>query len=120
MRFFLLGIAGIIAAALPVVAADHGPFPPSSVEVYFSPKGGTTGACVAAIAAAKTTISVQAYSLTSAPIAVALVAAKKRGVIFEIITPEWMALHFPKNPISTARPFSDDLDWITARHPGGV
>ena len=39
-------------------------------------------------------------------------------LIFEVITPEWMALHFSNNPISTARPFSDELDRITARHPG--
>jgi hypothetical protein len=39
-------------------------------------------------------------------------------LIFETITPEWMALHFPDNPISTTRPFSDELDRITARHPG--
>lgn len=38
-------------------------------------------------------------------------------LIFEVITPEWMALHFPNNPISAARPFSDELDRITARHP---
>lgn len=72
MRFPLLVLVGTIAVALPIAAADRGPFHPSSVEVYFSPKGGATEACVAAIAVAKTTISVQAYSFTSSPIAAAL------------------------------------------------
>lgn len=39
-------------------------------------------------------------------------------LIFETITPEWMARYFPNNPISTTRPFSAELDRITARHPG--
>jgi phosphatidylserine/phosphatidylglycerophosphate/cardiolipin synthase-like enzyme len=85
MRFPLLVLVGTMAVALQVAAADHGPFHPTSVEVYFSPKGGATEACIAAIAAAKTTISVQAYSFTSQPIAAALVAAKKRGVTIAVI-----------------------------------
>ena len=39
------------------------------IEVYFSPKGGCTEAVVKELAAAKSTILVQAYSFTSAPIA---------------------------------------------------
>ena len=66
-------------------ARDHGPFQPASVDVYFSPKGGATQACVDVIAAAKTSINVQAYSFTSAPIAAALVAAHKRGVKVAVI-----------------------------------
>lgn len=50
-------------------------------SVYFSPKGGATEACVATIAAAKTTIGVQAYSFTSERIAAALVTATERGVM---------------------------------------
>jgi phosphatidylserine/phosphatidylglycerophosphate/cardiolipin synthase-like enzyme len=60
-------------------------FKPTSVEVYFSPRGGCTEACVAAIATAKKSIYVQAYSFTSAPIAAALVEAKKRGVKIEAV-----------------------------------
>ncbi len=71
--------------AFPASAQDHGPFHPASVDVFFSPIGGATEACVAAIAAAKKTINVQAYSWTSAPIATALMAAKKRGVVIEVI-----------------------------------
>ena len=52
-------------------ARDHGPFQPASVDVYFSPKGGAAEACVDAIAAAKKTINVPAYSFTSEPDAAA-------------------------------------------------
>ena len=55
------------------------------IEVYFSPNGGCTEAVVKEIAAAKTTILVQAYSFTSAPIAKALVDAHKRGVQIQVI-----------------------------------
>ena len=85
MRFTLSLFAANVCLTLPAQAQDHGPFHPASVDVYFSPKGGATEACVAAIAAAKTTINVQAYSFTSAPIAGALVEAKKRGVKIEVI-----------------------------------
>ena len=82
--------AFIVASVYLVLAAtgaalDHGPFQPASVDVFFSPKGGATEACVDAIAAAKKTIHVQAYSFTSAPIAAALVAAHKRGVKVAVI-----------------------------------
>ena len=49
-------------------------------EIYFSPDGGCTEAIVAEIEKAKTSILVQAYSFTSAPIAEALVKASRRGV----------------------------------------
>ena len=60
-------------------------YTPQGVEVYFSPKGGGTEACVAAIAGAKKEILVQAYSFTSAPIAKALVEAFKRGVAVSVV-----------------------------------
>jgi len=53
---------------------------PVGTHVYFSPHGGCTEAVVDALNSAKTTILVQAYSFTSAPIARALVDARKRGV----------------------------------------
>jgi len=56
-----------------------------TIEVYFSPSGGTTEAVVTKIDAAKTEILVQAYSFTSKPIAKALVDAKKRGVKIEVV-----------------------------------
>ena len=55
------------------------------IEVYFSPKGGCTEAVVRELNAAKSTVLVQAYSFTSAPIAKALVDAHKRGVKVEVI-----------------------------------
>jgi phosphatidylserine/phosphatidylglycerophosphate/cardiolipin synthase-like enzyme len=54
-------------------------------EVYFSPKGGCTQAVVRALAEARQTIIIQAYSFTSAPIAAALVAASRRGVQVEAV-----------------------------------
>jgi phosphatidylserine/phosphatidylglycerophosphate/cardiolipin synthase-like enzyme len=54
-------------------------------EVYFSPKGGCTEAVVAALDKAKTSVLVQAYSFTSAPIAKALVDAARRGVQVEVV-----------------------------------
>lgn len=49
-------------------------------QVYFSPRGGCTEAVVDALGKARTTVLVQAYSFTSAPIARALVEAHRRGV----------------------------------------
>lgn len=58
---------------------------PDSVQVYFSPKGGCTEAVVDALSKAKSTVLVQAYSFTSAPIANALVDAHKRGVKVQVM-----------------------------------
>jgi phosphatidylserine/phosphatidylglycerophosphate/cardiolipin synthase-like enzyme len=59
------------------------PLPP--IEVYFSPTGGCTEAVVRELNAAKSTILVQAYSFTSAPIAKAFVDTHKRGVKIQVI-----------------------------------
>jgi phosphatidylserine/phosphatidylglycerophosphate/cardiolipin synthase-like enzyme len=59
------------------------PLPP--IEVRFSPDGGCTEAVVREIDAAQSSILVQAYSFTSAPIAKAVVEAYKRGVHVEVI-----------------------------------
>ena len=64
--------------ALNAFAADN-------IQVFFSPKGGCTEAVVENIEKAKTTVFVQAYSFTSAPIAKALVDAHRRGVNVEVI-----------------------------------
>lgn len=68
------------ALGLPAFSAD--------VEVYFSPHGGCTEAAVAQIDKAKDTIRMQAYALTSEPIADALVAAAKRGVDVQVCVDE--------------------------------
>jgi phosphatidylserine/phosphatidylglycerophosphate/cardiolipin synthase-like enzyme len=62
-------------ALLPLAAQ-----PQSRVVVYFSPGSSCTAAIVREIAAAKSSIHVQAYSFTSQGIAKALVDAEKRGV----------------------------------------
>ena len=54
-------------------------------QVFFSPHGGCTEAVTAALAKARATVLVQAYSFTSAPIAKALVDARKRGVRVQVI-----------------------------------
>jgi phosphatidylserine/phosphatidylglycerophosphate/cardiolipin synthase-like enzyme len=59
------------------------PLPP--IEVRFSPKGGCTDAIVGELNAARSSILIQAYSFTSAPIAKAIVEAHRRGVHVEAI-----------------------------------
>ena len=81
-RLFLAVVLSIIlplaslAAALPATG---------TVEVFLSPPGGPTAAIVREIQDARSEILVQAYSFTSAPIAKALVEAKKRGVRVEAV-----------------------------------
>jgi phosphatidylserine/phosphatidylglycerophosphate/cardiolipin synthase-like enzyme len=73
---------------LALAACDRSPAPPAStptVEVAFSPHGGCTEAVVAALEKASSSVLVQAYSFTSAPIAKALVEAHRRGVRVEVI-----------------------------------
>lgn len=82
-----------VAGLLALVACDRidlGSKPssgstPTSVDVRFSPKGGCTEAVVEALGKAQSTVLVQAYSFTSAPIAAALVEAHKRGVKVQVI-----------------------------------
>lgn len=56
-----------------------------AIEVLFSPNGGCTDRIVREIGDAKKKIWVQAYSFTSAPIAKAILEAKKRSVDCEVI-----------------------------------
>jgi phosphatidylserine/phosphatidylglycerophosphate/cardiolipin synthase-like enzyme len=73
MKLILLSLL----LALNVTAAD--------IQVFFSPNGGCTEAVVENVGKAKSTVLVQAYSFTSAPIAKALVDAEKRGVKVQVI-----------------------------------
>jgi phosphatidylserine/phosphatidylglycerophosphate/cardiolipin synthase-like enzyme len=59
--------------------------PTCNWEVYFSPHGGATESIIRELNKAKSTVLVQAYSFTSAPIAKALLNAHKRGVKVEVI-----------------------------------
>ena len=75
-------------AVLALAACKPGAPPPVSsptCEVSFSPHGGCTGAVVAELGSARTSVLVQAYSFTSAPIARALVDAHQRGVRVDVI-----------------------------------
>jgi phosphatidylserine/phosphatidylglycerophosphate/cardiolipin synthase-like enzyme len=58
---------------------------PGAWEVYFSPRGGCTEAIIRELNNAKSSVLVQAYSFTSAPIAKALLDAHKRGVNVKVI-----------------------------------
>lgn len=81
------------------VAADRAQV--KNWQVYFSPHGGCTEAVVAALGSAKSTVLVQAYSFTSAPIAKALVEAHRRGVKAEVVLhiqlyPEHIPPHYKR------------------------
>src|SRR5207245_11637874 len=79
---WMFSLALALAACKPSTSA---PATPPAWEVSFSPHGGCTDAVVAALGKAKTSVLVQAYSFTSAPIAKALVEAHERGVKVEVI-----------------------------------
>lgn len=83
MRALILGLLIALSPAWNwrAEAAAH----PAGWEVYFSPRGGCTEAVVEALGKAKSSVLVQAYSFTSAPIAEALVAAHRRGVNVQVI-----------------------------------
>jgi phosphatidylserine/phosphatidylglycerophosphate/cardiolipin synthase-like enzyme len=72
----------LLVLSLPLKAADQS-FP--TLSSYFSPNGGCTQAVVDILGSANTSILVQAYSFTSAPIAKALVDAHKRGLDVQAI-----------------------------------
>ncbi len=97
VRLLVLALALVCREALlhPALAGQ--------IEVYFSPKGGCTEAVVRELGAATSTVLVQAYSFTSAPIANALVNAHKRGLKIEVIldksqrTEKYSAADFLRN-----------------------
>jgi phosphatidylserine/phosphatidylglycerophosphate/cardiolipin synthase-like enzyme len=82
-RFRLAAI--LVAAALALVPAPRATPDEPAWQVFFSPNHGATKAVVDALAAARSTVLVQAYSFTSAPIAKALVEAHARGVDVQVI-----------------------------------
>ena len=55
------------------------------IQVYFSPHGGCTEAVVDELSKVRTSVYIQAYSFTSAPIARALLEAFRRGVKVSVI-----------------------------------
>ena len=74
----------LLLASLPAFPSDL-VLKNDSAQVFFSPHGGCLEAVVAALAHARKTVKVQAYSFTSAPIAAALKAAHDRGVEVAVI-----------------------------------
>lgn len=75
----------VLSSCCPPIQPPERPIQCPSLTVYFSPKGGATEAIFKELENAKTSILVEAYSFTAAPIAKALVAAHERGVKVEII-----------------------------------
>ena len=65
----------------PIVGQENRPI----WEVYFSPHGGCTDGIIKELNHAKSTVLVQAYIFTSAPIAKSLLNAHKRKIKVEII-----------------------------------
>jgi phosphatidylserine/phosphatidylglycerophosphate/cardiolipin synthase-like enzyme len=80
---FIKFLLALLVVAFAPLQAEESKQP--SISVYFSPRGGCTNAVVKTLNGAKSKILVQAYSFTSAPIAKALVDAKKRGVNVQAI-----------------------------------
>jgi phosphatidylserine/phosphatidylglycerophosphate/cardiolipin synthase-like enzyme len=78
-------IASLLIVLYPPAILSQEKSTTCNLEVYFSPHGGCTDAIIKELNKAKSTILVQAYSFTSAPIAKALLDAHKRGVKVEII-----------------------------------
>ena len=77
----VFGIISLLLGSSPLVAQSG----PKDLHAFFSPNGGCTEAVISALRDAKKTVLVQAYSFTSAPIAEALVEAKKRGIDVQVI-----------------------------------
>jgi len=72
----------LLACSFPAIAeSPAGP----SIRLFFSPNGGGTEAILSEIRHARAEVLVQAYSFTSAPIAKALLDARKRGVKVTVI-----------------------------------
>jgi len=82
-RLILASVLGLLLLTSPVYAETAAPCP--AVTVRFTPGENCTERIVTTLSEAKTSLLVQAYSFTLAPIAKALVDAKKRGVRVEVI-----------------------------------
>ncbi len=80
--FTILGLSFWVAL-FPCLTLSQDKSP--SWSVYFSPRGGCTDAIIRELNNAKSSVLVQAYSFTSAPIAKALLNAHKRKVRVEVI-----------------------------------
>jgi phosphatidylserine/phosphatidylglycerophosphate/cardiolipin synthase-like enzyme len=84
MRYCLSAVF-FCSALLFLGAGDASPRTEPQISVHFSPSGGCTASVVNAVGDAKETVFVQAYVLTSDPIAQSLAAAKRRGVDVRVL-----------------------------------
>jgi phosphatidylserine/phosphatidylglycerophosphate/cardiolipin synthase-like enzyme len=81
-RILILFITVLLfASPTPILSQERS----TTWSVYFSPKGGCTQAIINELDKAKSSVLVQAYSFTSAPIAKALLNAHKRGVRIDVL-----------------------------------
>lgn len=85
MKRLLISLFAFFFACSPLIQAQEGSNLYPSWSVYFSPNGSCTEAIIKELDKAKTSVLVQAYSLTSDPISKALLNAHKRGVKVEVI-----------------------------------
>jgi phosphatidylserine/phosphatidylglycerophosphate/cardiolipin synthase-like enzyme len=85
MKRFPLPILLVLLVFFVPAHSQDKPTPCPTLAVYFSPNGGCTQAIIRELDKAKSSVLVQAYSFTSAPIAKALLSAHKRGVKVQVI-----------------------------------
>ncbi len=75
-----IGVVLFVCSPISFVGAQTPAASSPTWDVYFSPRGGATFAIRQVLDNAKSSVLVQAYSFTSAPIAEALVRVHRRGV----------------------------------------
>lgn len=85
MRWIPLALLLCVTGVLPAAAGPAVLFNDTPAEVYFSPRGGAQAGVLDAILSARKSIRVSAFIFSSAPMAEALAAAKKRGVDVEAV-----------------------------------
>ena len=81
MRKSLFLLMALLPGLLPLLAQPE----LQEIHPYFSPNGGCTAAVLNALGAAKQSVLVESYTLSTNPFAQALVDAKKRGVDVQVI-----------------------------------
>ena len=91
-RLLFVAVLLLLGSVAPATAATTRLPAQGTVEVLFTPWDDAEGAIVRALAEARQSIHVQAYLITSRPIAVALVAAAARGVKVEVLADREMAI----------------------------
>ena len=91
-RLLFVAVLLLLGSVAPATAATTRLPAQGTVEVLFTPWDDAEGAIVRALAEARQSIHVQAYLITSRPIAVALVAAAARGVKVEVLADREMAV----------------------------